>query len=1106
MFFKKYKKIPCTFLCFFSLFFCFNLQAQDFQWARQFGNEENDTSSKLAIDNDGNSYVIGATSSLIFDLDPTVNGEQIVDNTAFNHLNFGEIYISKLDKDGNFMWGKTFSTYKSSDDSAVDIKIGTDNNIYLLLVLNELNSGGTTDPTVNIIKLSPNGTEISRRKLRNLDDWFTGTLYASSFDLDNQNNIYLSGIYKRNVRLHPTDPSFNLNSDNYGQYLLKLNSDGDLVWKKTFSYIGFLKAIVRDDQDIDVVYNNEAYTYNIFNLSSLDGSILWQKNFTNQAAENFGVDLNGNIIISGVVAYTTNDADVNPSSDTFLVTSRKYFLWLDKNGNFLDVKEYEGDLFITGIKNDNANNVYFAGFFNGTLDADPSSDTYTLKSAIDNYHEGLVIKFNAARNFESAFKLGEENIARPNIYNLCYHLRFNDFVVTEKSQYYVGDFAWDCDLNPSSGVESFNTLHNQNIIRNDGFILKLGLCNSEKPTGNAEQYFCSSQNPTISNLKPNSTAIKWYESETSTNQLSKTHNLTDGQIYYASQQTGDCPENSERLAVTVHIAQQPILPVVSNLNFCKKDNPKIADVTVIGENIKWYDKAAGGDLLPETNLLKNQDVYYISQTVNGCESERLPITVTVQDVNIPLSNSPQTFCVQQNATLNDIQITGQNIKWYSNLTNGTLVSPTTVAQDKATYYASQTINGCESERVPVKINIQVTFSPTGNANQQFCTAQNATITNLEITGTSIKWYDSAINGSLLTETTSLEDGKTYYASQTINNCEGPRFGVTVSIVTTPSIPSANQEQAFCKKENKTLNDIQITGQNIKWFDSNFSATVLPNTTVLEDNRTYYASQTIGCESDRVPILVHVYDTPLPTGNNNQQFCIDQLATLENLNITGTALKWYDSASNGNLLSETDLLESKTYYVTQTLNNCDSERFAINVKIQDTQIPIADSPQQFCIQKNAKISDIEIIGQNLKWYESVSSSISLSESAPLENGIVYYVSQKISNCESDRIPVTINILEATTGDCINFVDELPFPKFFTPNGDGFNDTWTIESAYLAPNSSIRIFDRYGKFIKELPLNTAWNGTYLGNQQPASDYWFTVTRINGIEFRGHFSLKR
>ncbi|MBE8727017.1 T9SS type B sorting domain-containing protein [Flavobacterium hungaricum] len=519
------------------------------------------------------------------------------------------------------------------------------------------------------------------------------------------------------------------------------------------------------------------------------------------------------------------------------------------------------------------------------------------------------------------------------------------------------------------------------------------------------------------------------------------------------------------------------------------------------DGVTWTTTAMKSNLAPTTYFIKVKNN-------NGCVSNATTVTLTpfTNFTPKPALASPQTFCIQQIATLNSITITGQNIKWYDTLINGSLLSNAVLLQNNTTYYASQTINGCESERIAVSIKIQDTAVPSGDANQTFCTGQNPTLANIKITGTSIKWYNALTNGSLLPETTTLINGKTYYASQTENNCEGSRLGVTVSLVSTPSAPNAKGSLSFCKSDNPSLASIQMTGQNLKWYDTNFSAAALPNTTILENNRTYYASQTIGCESDRTPILVRVYDTAMPAGKSSQQFCIDEIATIEDLNISGTALKWYDTPAKGNILAETTLLESKIYYATQTLNNCESQRFAVTVKIQDTPIPNADSPQQFCIQKNARIRDIKIAGENIKWYETASSTIALSEITELVDGITYYASQTISNCEGDKIPVTVNILGATTTECIHFVDELPYPKFFTPNNDGHNDTWTIDFIYLAPNSGIRIFDRYGKFIKELRPDNSWDGTYLGHHEPSSDYWFTVTRLNGVEFRGHFTLKR
>ena len=85
--------------------------------------------------------------------------------------------------------------------------------------------------------------------------------------------------------------------------------------------------------------------------------------------------------------------------------------------------------------------------------------------------------------------------------------------------------------------------------------------------------------------------------------------------------------------------------------------------------------------------------------------------------------------------------------------------------------------------------------------------------------------------------------------------------------------------------------------------------------------------------------------------------------------------------------------------------------------------------------------------------------------------------------------------------------LMYPNFFTPNGDGYNDFWKIKFSENEPNLTIKIFDRHGKLLKQLgPNSTGWDGKYLGKDIPSTDYWFVVTRENGKEYKGHFSLKR
>ncbi|WP_300094026.1 T9SS type B sorting domain-containing protein [Flavobacterium sp.] len=85
--------------------------------------------------------------------------------------------------------------------------------------------------------------------------------------------------------------------------------------------------------------------------------------------------------------------------------------------------------------------------------------------------------------------------------------------------------------------------------------------------------------------------------------------------------------------------------------------------------------------------------------------------------------------------------------------------------------------------------------------------------------------------------------------------------------------------------------------------------------------------------------------------------------------------------------------------------------------------------------------------------------------------------------------------------------LNYPKYFTPNGDGFNDTWHIEFSSYEPNMIVDIFDRFGKLITRLKGGEiGWDGTYNGVQLPSTDYWFVVLREDGKTHRGHFSLKR
>ena len=85
--------------------------------------------------------------------------------------------------------------------------------------------------------------------------------------------------------------------------------------------------------------------------------------------------------------------------------------------------------------------------------------------------------------------------------------------------------------------------------------------------------------------------------------------------------------------------------------------------------------------------------------------------------------------------------------------------------------------------------------------------------------------------------------------------------------------------------------------------------------------------------------------------------------------------------------------------------------------------------------------------------------------------------------------------------------LDYPRYFTPNNDGHNDVWQIKNFENLPNSSLHIYDRYGKLLKRLTTSDiGWSGIVNEFALPADDYWFHLKLENGRVIKGHFSLKR
>lgn len=201
-----------------------------------------------------------------------------------------------------------------------------------------------------------------------------------------------------------------------------------------------------------------------------------------------------------------------------------------------------------------------------------------------------------------------------------------------------------------------------------------------------------------------------------------------------------------------------------------------------------------------------------------------------------------------------------------------------------------------------------------------------------------------------------------------------------------------------------------------------------------------------------------------------------------------AYKW----STGETSESIRVYEAGTYEVTATNNYggvyCETSK-SVNVIESNVATITAIETLDWTQKDNA----ISVFVEGLGDYEYSLDGVDYQDSNVFEslpmNDYTVYVRDK-NGCGSIQEEVFL----------------IFYPKFFTPNNDGQHDTWHIFNSNLEPNNKIYIYDRFGKFLKQLnPNGSGWDGTINGKMMPTSDYWFVIYRQDGKQYRGHFSLK-
>ena len=174
------------------------------------------------------------------------------------------------------------------------------------------------------------------------------------------------------------------------------------------------------------------------------------------------------------------------------------------------------------------------------------------------------------------------------------------------------------------------------------------------------------------------------------------------------------------------------------------------------------------------------------------------------------------------------------------------------------------------------------------------------------------------------------------------------------------------------------------------------------------------------------------------------------------------------------------------------------------KEDETQIVISSAPQFVEVQLIS-----EVFASGLSTIQAVVIGGFGTYEYSLDQ-IDWQTSPVFTNLENDIYTIYVRDINGCGEKNSEPMATISYPNYFTPNGDGYNDTWNIKGLTAEFEAKIYIFDRYGKLMKQIDAyGNGWDGKFNGKEVPSTDYWFRIEYKQGgvqKEFKSHFSLKR
>jgi gliding motility-associated-like protein len=463
--------------------------------------------------------------------------------------------------------------------------------------------------------------------------------------------------------------------------------------------------------------------------------------------------------------------------------------------------------------------------------------------------------------------------------------------------------------------------------------------------------------------------------------------------------------------------------------------------------------ATGQAFIPESNPNNNnalQSIILIGNTVTTvfglqnsfCPADIVPVLPTVSD-------------------------NGVSGSWLPNAINN---------QSSGSYVFTPTPRQCASNFI-LNVTISPNVNPTFTIANTFC--QGATVLTLPLIS------DNNISGIWSPTAISNQNSGSYVFTPDVGQCSLP---FTLNVVVSPNVnPTFTIGNSFC--QGATVPTLPLIS------DNNISGIWSPTAISNQNSGSFIFTPNVLGQCNSVFTLNVIIETPdvneetlfiCEDANGDAVFPVMLNTELNSGNFT---FSWSENGvSIANNLSFLTAFSAGNYEVVASPIGSGCEiviRFEVLplqpiTVIVDVPKPDFDSNQTIVVNASGGS------GQYIYSFDNLPFQSSPVFNVP-DGGSVLVVVKDVNGCYTFSETVVI----------------WQFPRFFTPNNDSFNDTWGINTQ---KQITTEIFDRYGKFVKQLINNQRWDGTFNAQTLPATDYWFVVYYDENKVYKSHFSLKR